>query len=576
MVRALSTAVIALTAMLSSSMSTSFAAGKETVYQPKKSSYEKLTAKKGGTYLDTLSNNPKVINPIVSADANSSSLEPFIWATLFTEDPDNFNPLPYLAESYKISADKKTYTFVLNKAAKWQDGTPVTTADVKFTFETMMNPKVDAAAIRSYWEGVSLEVVDGLTFKFKNENPKFDTLRFLYSLAVVQASQFKNESDFNKAKGIMQPVGNGPYKLKTFSRDQKIELERVQDWWASSLPQFKNRFNADLIVFRIITDATLEYERFVRGDQDIMSFGANAYEIYANKVKGTDKNRFGSSPNDGKDIWTQEFKNKAARGFSYVGWNLRQKMFQGKKTRQALARLADYQQIIDKVMYGYAYQSTSPFGSLTMNSDPSLRLASKMMTFNRTNALKLLKEDGWADTNKNGTLDKMLDGKLTEFKFTIKYNSNNPARGKIAQILRENFKSAGIDMEIRAMEWNAYLTDIDNRNFDAFILAWTGSSFPNPKQIWHSESEKDQGSNTVAFSNKRVDQLIDQANVEFDMAKRAKILQQINAIIYDEQPYMFLLEGRSLLAAFNKKVKSQTWVMNYDVGPPSDIYSFAP
>jgi ABC-type transport system substrate-binding protein len=374
----------------------------------------------------------------------------------------------------------------------------------------------------------------------------------------------------------MQPVGNGPYKLKTFSRDQKIELERVQDWWASSLPQFKNRFNADLIVFRIITDATLEYERFVRGDQDIMSFGANAYEIYANKVKGTDKNRFGSSPNDGKDIWTQEFKNKAARGFSYVGWNLRQKMFQGKKTRQALARLADYQQIIDKVMYGYAYQSTSPFGSLTMNSDPSLRLASKMMTFNRTNALKLLKEDGWADTNKNGTLDKMLDGKLTEFKFTIKYNSNNPARGKIAQILRENFKSAGIDMEIRAMEWNAYLTDIDNRNFDAFILAWTGSSFPNPKQIWHSESEKDQGSNTVAFSNKRVDQLIDQANVEFDMAKRAKILQQINAIIYDEQPYMFLLEGRSLLAAFNKKVKSQTWVMNYDVGPPSDIYSFAP
>jgi peptide/nickel transport system substrate-binding protein/microcin C transport system substrate-binding protein len=197
-----------------------------------------------------------------------------------------------------------------------------------------------------------------------------------------------------------------------------------------------------------------------------------------------------------------------------------------------------------------------------------------MLTFDRKAALALLKEDGWADTDKDNILDKTINGVKTPFKFVLSYNANNAARAKIAQIVKENFKAAGIEVEIRALEWNAYLSDLDKRNFQAFIMAWSATPYPNPRQIWHSESEKNGGSNIIGYSNPAIDQLIDQANLEFDLKKRAETLKKINRILYEDQPYAFLSEMDSLIAGFNKKIKSSVWVMKYDVGPPIDIYQF--
>jgi len=575
MIKSMKTAAFAAVASFTLVISLTASATKEIKYKAKASSYEKLTeAKKGGTLFASMGNNPKVINPVLSDDQNSSKLEPFLWATLFTEDSDTLYPLPYLAESYSVSADKKSYTFTLNKNAKWQDGTPVTSDDVKFTFDTLMNPKTDAAAIRSFMRGITLEVKDTHTFTFKVPEPQFDSLRILYLFAPIQKAQFEKEADFNKARGIMNPIGNGPYTLKTFSRDQRVEFERKKDWWGSSLPHFKNRFNAERVVLRIITDPNLEYERFVKGDLSLMEFGGNAIEIYAKKVLGTDKEKFGTAPGSGKKLWSQEFQNKAPRGYTYIGWNLRKPVFASKKTRQALAHLADTKEIAEKVYYGFAHQATSPFGSLTRNSDQGLRQPGKMIGYDPKKALALLKEDGWADSDGDNVIDKTINGQKVPFRFELRYNSNNPARGKIAQILKENFKKAGIDITIRAMEWNAYLADIDERKFDAIVMAWTATPYPNPRQIWHTDSEKNKGSNFIGYSNPKVDQMIDRANREFDPEKRAKILQEINRALYDDQPYTWLVEPRSLIAAFSDSVNSGVWAMTYDVLAPVDIYQY--
>ena len=200
-----------------------------------------------------------------------------------------------------------------------------------------------------------------------------------------------------------------------------------------------------------------------------------------------------------------------------------------------------------------------------------------MLTTDRKKAMALLKEDGWADSDGDNVLDKTIDGKKVKFAFELKFNSNNPLRAKIAQIAKENFKVAGIDMSVRAMEWNAYLEDVDNRRFDAYLLAWTATPYPNAKQIWHTSSEKDKGSNIVGFSNAKVDELIDLSNKEFDLKKRAETMKEINRILYDEQPYLFLSEPRSVLAGFNTKVNSTSgsWAMAYDISPPDDIYTYA-
>ena len=560
-------------------------------YERLPSSYDKLPpAKRGGTLYQQLSGNPKVINPVLSNDNNSRALEGYLWATLFSEDSDSLNPLPYLADSFEISPDRKAYTFTLNKAAKWADGSSVTTDDVKYTFEKMMDPKTDAAALRVYWEGVKLVVKDSRVFTFTVDTPKFDTLRSLYLFTAINKKQFEKEADFNKARAVLSPVGNGPYAFKSFSRDQSVILTRNKSWWGYELPHYKNRYNADEIHFRVIVDDNLAYEKFVRGDLDLMTFNAEQFSV---KVQGVDKDKIGKSAADVKDgpggrddkagkaakkVWAQEIQNRAPRGYNYVGWNLRLPLFSSVKTRRALARMLDYKQVIDKVYHGYQFQCTSPFGSLSPNSAEDLRSKSKMLTFDRKAALAMLKADGWADTDKDNILDKAIAGKRVPFKFELKYNSNNPLRGKIAQIVKDQFKSAGIDVTVKAVEWNAYLDDIDNRKFDAFILGWTATPYPNPKQIWHSDSEKEHGSNIVAYSNKKVDTLIDKANVEFDSRKRQETMKEINRLIYEDQPYMFLSEPRSVLAGFTAKVGSPSgiWAMQYDVSPPDDLYQFVP
>lgn len=547
---------------------------KETKYKPVVSSYEKLpAAKKGGILYTDLSGNPKVMNPYLSSDNNSSTFDGLFWASLFTEDSETLAHLPYLAETYTISADRKSYTFTLRSIATWEDGSPVTTDDVKFSYDILMNPKTDAAALRAYWEGVKLDVKDKLTFTLSVPTAKFDTLRSLYLFRVISKKNFEGEADFNKAKAIMRPMGNGPYKLGSFQRDQRVEIVRRTDWWGNSVPHLKNRFNFDKIIFRLITDPNLVYERFLKGEIDVMEFAGGGLETYQQKVKGIDKDKFGTGPKSGKSLWTEEFRNKAPRGYGYVGWNLRKPMFSSKKTRQALAHLVDVQSIVDKVYFGYSYQSTSPFGSLTLNAAPELRKPGKMFGYDLKKALQLLKEDGWADSDKDNILDKQINGTKTDFKFTLKYNSNNPARGKVAQILKENFRKAGIDITIRSMEWNAFLEDVDTREYEAVILAWTATPYPNPRQTWHTDAEKERGSNFVSYSNPTVDALIEKANVETDINKRAKMLHEINRIIYDDQPYLFLTEPRSLIAGFNSKLKSPVWAMQYDVSPPVEIYS---
>jgi len=564
----------AFVAVFAFAASSAFAAG-EIKYQRKPSTFDTLpAAKKGGTVYLSLGNNPKVMNPIISADANSGAVEGYLWATLFTEDDDTLQPLPYLAESYEISADKMTYTFKLNKNAKWSDGTPVTTADVQFTFDTMMNPKTDAAAIRTYWEGTSLAVVDTQTFKFTVKEPRFDTLRSLYLFSTIQKKQFEKDADFNKSPGILKPTGNGPFVFKAFDRDQQVVFERNKNWWGTELPHFKNRFNADQLVFRIIPDPNLEYERFLKGEISVTGFNAETFQM---KIRGTDKAKVGTKAGE-KTVWAAEVQNKAPRGYSYIGWNLRQPLFNSPKTRRALSHIVDYKQIVDKVFYGLSFQSTSPFGSLTYNADEGLRKPGTMITTDRKAAMALLKEDGWADTDKDNILDKMIDGKKVKFSFELKFNSNNPLRGKIAQIVKENFKASGIEVNVRSMEWNAFLDDIDNRKFDAYILGWTATPYPNPRQIWHSSSQADKGSNIVGYNNPKVDALIDAANKEFDLQKRAVTMKEINRLIYADQPYTFLVEPRSLLAGFNSSVKAPSgkWAWTYSVSAPDDSFQYVP
>lgn len=531
------------------------------------------SVKKSGTLFLRLATNPKVLNPVVASDVDSITVSRrYLYATLLSKDYQTYEAYPALAEKLEVSKDQKVMTFTLRKEATWDDGTPITTDDVEFTFKTIMDPKVDAAPIRSYFEGFTFEKVDARVFRFKVDRPNVNSVsETLDDFIVIQKKQFAGASDFNRAKGIMEPVTSGPYRVKSFVRDQKLELELKKDWWGFKTPEFKNQYNFDSVVFRIISDSGLAYEKFIKGEIDVLEMNS---ETFGTKVKGIDKDRFGSDPSTSKAVWAKHFMTEAPSMYTYLGWNLRRPMFQSKKTRQALAQLIHYDEIVNVVYHSEGIQCLSPFGTRTQNTPPDQK--SRAFKFDPKKALALLKEDGWSDMDGTNTLSKMIDGKKVKFEFVLRYNSDNPMRAKVAQMVKEQFKKAGITVNVQALEFNAFLDLIDNRNFDAIVMGWArGALYSDSKQIWHSKSEQNRGSNFVAYSNPEADQLIEQASSETDVKKHYAINQKIAKLIYDDQPYAFIVETPGFMAGFKRdKLKSPKWALRYDDVPP--VWMYAP
>ncbi len=531
------------------------------------------TKKTGALHLQ-LSANPRVLIPCLANDHSSRVVTGFLFAQLMLKDGETGEFYPYLAEKVDVSKDGKDMTITLRKEALWEDGTPVTTDDVEFTYKTIMDPKVDAAPVRSYIESLSFTRIDERTFRFRTEKPNVNTVsETMEDFLVIQKKQFAGVPDFNRAKGVMEPVGNGPYRLKSFSRDQKLEFELKKDWWGFKIPEFKNQFNFESLVFRIIPDRALAYEKFLKGDLDAYEMTA---EIFVTKARGADKDKIGTDPDTEKAVWAKHFVNDAPVAYSYIGWNLQRPLFQSTKIRQALAHLIPYDDILSKVYYDEGIRCVSPFGSRTRNAAPGQ--TARAFRFDPKKGLALLKEEGWADLDGSNTLSKVVDGKKMRFEFTIRYNSDNAMRGKIAQMLKEQFKKAGIIVNIQAVEFNTLLTSLDQRDFDAIVMGWAGGSIhPDSKQIWHSKSAENRGSNYVSYSNPEVDRLIEEATSERNPAKHARLNQKIGALIYDDQPYAFLAEVPGMIAGFKRdKLRAPKWVLRYDTSLPVSVYRVQP
>ena len=549
----------------------SFAAVSNTSFA--KSSYEKMPVpKKGGTFVDAIDITPVTLNPLLTTNMGDQAVSGYFFMSLMGRDGQTYDDLPGLASSVEMSKDKKEYTFTLNKLAKWSDGTSVTSDDIEFTFNKMMDTKVEAAALRSYMTGVTFQKIDSLKFKFMVAVPKYNSLSVLTSFTPVQKKQFEKEADFNKSRENLHPIGNGAYVLKTISRDQFVMLERDPKWWAKDLPDYRSSANFDVIQLKIIGDNALKYENLLKGNIDTLEFKADQF---ATQVEGVDKDKFGKNATSGKMLWADKFPTDGSLPWYGLGLNQKNPILSSLKVRQALAYLIDYDAVTERAYFKTVYQSVSPFGSHTDNVPPELKSGAKKYKLDIKKAVSLLKEDGWEDSNKDGLLDKMLNGKSTPLRLEVKLYSSNASGMKSVQIFKETFKKAGIELLIRPMDGSALYKDFDDKNFDVIYMGWGGGSiYPDPKQNWHTDSIANGGSNTVSYSNPKVDKMINEANLEFDKKKRAKLLQGINRELYNDLPYIFLVERGYILQGLNSKLKSPVWNQRYGITVAKDLFHF--
>ncbi|MBI5365855.1 MAG: hypothetical protein HZA54_02360 [Planctomycetes bacterium] len=465
---------------------------------------------------------PQTLNPITASDAYESIINSWVYESLLDLDPSTYNNRPSLAESWTMSDDHLTYTFKLRPGTKFHDGHPVTTEDVLFSFNAIMNPEVQCGNLRNYYLDVKeAKALDERTVQFTCGKPYFLMLDFLGGFAIMPKHifNFTKGEEFNTHKNNRFPIGTGPYKFLHWKSPDEIAIERNDDYWG-------DKGLLKRIVYRLIPNDTVALQVLLLGTIDRSNLTPDQWQ------NQTDSEKFKT---------TLRKESFLVPSYSYLGWNQARPFFKDKRVRRALAMLVDRAKIIEKIWYGLAEPVTGPFYVKSPSNDASIQ----PLPFDPDAAEALLDEAGWADSDGDGVRDK--DG--VAFRFELNLPASNVTGEKIASVVKEQFRKSGIDVTIKPAEWAVFIENLQKKRFDCCFLSWSMGYRQDPFQIWHSsQCDVEGGSNRIEFRHQEADELIEKARVEFDAEKRDAMYRRFHGILHDEQPYTFLYAPKSLMA----------------------------
>jgi peptide/nickel transport system substrate-binding protein len=461
------------------------------------------------------------LNPITSTDVAADKIIGKVFDSMLDRDPHTQEMKPWIAESWEASDDKLVYTFHLRKDVKFSDGVPLTARDVKFTFDKIMDPKVDAPQLRNYFVDVtSVDLLDDYTVRFTCARAYYLHVVAIGS-APIMPEHIYGTGDFNNHPNNRMPVGCGAYVLERWKTGLEVVLARNPLYFAG---QGDNAPWFDKIIFSIITDENAAFVVCNRGDLDEKILMPEEWTRRANTPHFLKRfNRFAYN-------WP---------AYNYLGWNLRKPQFSDRRVRTALTMLMNREAVRDDIYKGLANIMVAGF----MPGAPEYNDKLKPLPFDPARAAALLDEAGWKDTDGDGLRDK--DG--VTFRFEAITTNQSPVAEQILTLYKEELARAGIELVLRPLEWASLIDRVDKRDFDAVLMSWRLTPDTDPYQEWHS-SQADKGSNFVGFINAEADQLIERARVSFDRGERIRLYHRFQEIVAEEQPYLFMMAPKQLLA----------------------------
>jgi peptide/nickel transport system substrate-binding protein len=459
------------------------------------------------TFVEASIGDARRLNPVIANDSASGTINEQVFNGLVKYDKD-IKLVGDLAERWEVSNNGKTITFYLRKGVKWHDGVEFTAEDCLFTYQKFIDPNVATPYSSSYTDISKAEIVNKYVFRVTYKEP-FSPALESWSTGMIPKHLLEGR-DINTNEFNRHPVGTGPYKFKEWISGQKIVLIANDDY-------FERRPNIDQFIYRIIPDSSTMFQELLSGGVDLMGLNPLQY-LRKSETRRIRENYV-------------KFR-YPANAFTYMAYNLRNPLFSEIKVRQALSYSINRQGIIDGILLGLGKPCTGPFSYVSWAYNPNVR----SYDYDPERARRMLAEAGWKDLNSDGILEK--DGK--PFRFTIMTNQGNTERIRTAEIIQQNMKTLGIDVNIRVMEWQAFLEQIDKRSFDVIILGWGMGRDPDIYDIWHSSKTKKGEYNFIGYKNAEVDRLLIEGRRTFDIDKRKKIYYRIHAILAEEQPYAFL------------------------------------
>lgn len=442
---------------------------------------------KGGTLVIALSANPDGLDPHKTVAAATFEVVKSIYDTLVETDPGG-NIVPGLAEKWEASPDGLRWTFYLRKGVKFHNGREMTSADVKASFERILNPETKAPRAKDYSVIQKIETPDNYTVIFHLKEPQ---AAFLSNLAYGWAAIVPvEEKDLRN-----HPVGTGPFRFVEWVPDSHIKLERFPEYFIKGQPYL------DSVVFKIMPDPAAKLAALKAGEVDVVD------QVPPQEVEGLKKN--------------PEIKlvQAPSSGIYIMALNNARPPFDKKEVRQAISYAVDKKGVIEAAQWGQG----APIGSHMTPVSPFYVDLTDKYPYNPEKARELLAQAGYPEG----------------FEVTLIMPQPYDFHIRNCEVIADYLKKIGIKVKLETYEWGTWLDKVYmGRDYQATCIGHTGRLDPDPFLNRYVSDSKE---NYMNYKNPRYDEIIRQAAVTTDFQKRKELYAEAQRILAEDAVALYLM-----------------------------------
>jgi peptide/nickel transport system substrate-binding protein len=462
------------------------------------------------TFTMIIESSPTNLDPRVGTDAQSERIYELLFDALLTRAND-LSMRPGLAERWEIP-DPLTYVFHLHPGVRFHDGRPLTSRDVKWTFDSVLQGKIPTSKTGTYRFVDHVDAPDDRTVIFHLKEP-FAALLWNLSEGAIGIVPYGSGREITR-----HPLGSGPFRFVSAELDKEVVLERNPDYWGEEPHLARVRF-------MVVPDENTIALELRKGSADAAINAVNSDVV----------------------LTLQREPHLAvlrAPGtvIAYLAFNLRDPILRDVRVRQAIAYAIDRQPIVEYLLRGFAQPAKSVLPPQSWAYDGDV----PAYEHDPAKARQLLDAAGYPESNG------------VRFHLTMKTSSQEGTRLLVA-VLQQQLRNVGIVLDIRTFEFATFYADVTRGLFQLYSMRWIGGN-EDPdifEYVFHSAKVPPKGANRGFYQSARVDALIDQARREVDVHTRKELYAEIQQILAEEVPATNLWYLDNVLVC-NRRVKNVT------------------
>ena len=469
----------------------------------------------GGSLTEGVIGAPRFINPVLAISDADRDLSKLVYSGLMRATKDG-TLVPDMAKSYSVSKDGVLYTFILKDNLTFHDGKPVTADDIEFTIKKVQDPATKSPK-RASWDGVEIQKINDKEIRFLLSKPYAPFLENT-TIGILPKHIWENiePEQLSFSQFNIDPVGSGPYKIKTIKRD------------GSGIPVYY-----DLAPFKHFSFGK-PYIKNIR-----IKFYSNEEKLFNATVKKEIDSTYALDPKYAEKLGSKYniLTHPMPRVFGLFFNQNQAEIFTDISVRKALNKAVDKKMIIEEVLYGYGNAISGPIppGSLgyrlaNKNRDEKQTPDNNASTTDKTKeAISILEKNGWKRNKEDGIMEKKNKKGTMRLKFSIS-TSNVPELKDVAEKLKSQWEAIGAQIEIKVFETSDLNQNVIRpRKYDSLLFGEIIGRGSDLFAFWHSSQRNDPGLNIASYANITVDKLLENirsTRKEEDLEEKYEKLQE--------------------------------------------------